>query len=66
MITATVLLLALLAGFPLIATLPNQIGAIRLAGLSLLWWYGGVLAPALAVLIAAGSAPDDEPASEPE
>jgi hypothetical protein len=25
---------------------------IRVAGLSLLWWYGGVLAAALAVLVA--------------
>jgi hypothetical protein len=46
------LLLVLLAGFPLIASLPNQVGAIRLAGLSLLWWYGGVIAPVLAVLVA--------------
>jgi hypothetical protein len=47
-----VLLLALLGGFPLIASLPNQVGAIRLAGLSLLWWYGGVIAPVAALLVA--------------
>jgi hypothetical protein len=52
-----VLVLVLLAGFPLIAVLPNQVGAIRLAGPSLLWWYGGLVAPVLAALIAAASAP---------
>jgi hypothetical protein len=46
------LLLVLLAGSPLIACLPDQVGAIRLAGLSLLWWYGGAIAPILAVVIA--------------
>lgn len=45
-------LIALYAAFPVIALLPNQIASIRLAGPSLLWWYGGVLAPAVAVLIA--------------
>jgi len=59
------LLLVLLAGFPLIAILPNHVGAIRLAGLSLLWWYGGVIAPVLAVLIAAVSAPGGAAASDP-
>jgi hypothetical protein len=51
--TGVFLLLVLLAGVPLIACLPNQIGTIRLAGPSLLWWYGGVVAPMLAVLVAA-------------
>lgn len=46
------MLLLLLAGFPLIALLPNEVASIRLAGLSLLWWYGGVAAPLLAWLIA--------------
>ena len=45
-------LLLLLAGFPLITVLPNQVALIRLAGLSILWWYGGVGAPLLAWLIA--------------
>ena len=47
-----VLLVVLLAGFPLIALLPSEAGNIRVAGLSLLWWYGGVLAPVMAVLVA--------------
>jgi hypothetical protein len=51
--TTGVLLLAFLpAGFLLLGALPNQVAAIRVAGLSLLWWYGGVLAPVMAVLVA--------------
>ena len=50
--TGAVLLVLLLAGFLLLGALPNQVASIRVAGLSLLWWYGGVLAPGLAVLVA--------------
>jgi hypothetical protein len=46
------LLLVLLAGFPLIALLPSEAGSIRVAGLSVLWWYGAVAAPTLAWLVA--------------
>lgn len=49
--TGVLLLALLLAGFVLLGALPNQVAAIRVAGLSLLWWYGGVLAPVLAVLV---------------
>jgi hypothetical protein len=49
---AALLLLLLLVVFPVVAALPNQVAAIRLAGLSLLWWYGGVTAPVLAWLVA--------------
>ncbi len=49
---AALLLLLLLVVFPVIAALPNQVAAIRMAGLSLLWWYGGVIAPVLAWLVA--------------
>lgn len=48
------LLLLLLAAYPLIAALPSEAGSIRMAGLSMLWWYGAVVAPALAVLVAVG------------
>jgi hypothetical protein len=51
------LLLVLLVVFPAIAVLPNQEAGVRLAGLSLLWWYGGVLAPLLGGLIAIALAP---------
>ncbi len=60
---AALLLLLLLVAFPVIATLPNQVAAIRLAGLSLLWWYGGVIAPVLAWLVAVAWLP--EPPSPP-
>jgi hypothetical protein len=53
-----VLLVLLLAAFPAIAALPDQIAAIRLAGLSVLWWYGGAVAPVLAWLIAVVAFPD--------
>ncbi len=48
----SVLLLLLLAAFPLIAALPSEAGMIRVGGLSVLWWYGAVVAPALAWLVA--------------
>jgi len=47
-----VLLSMLLAGFLLLGALPNQLASIRFGGLSVLWWYGGVLAPVLAVAVA--------------
>ena len=47
-----VLLALLLAGFLLLGALPNQAASVRVAGVSLLWWYGGVLAPVMAVLVA--------------
>ena len=50
-LTRPALLLALLAGFPLLALLPSEAGNIRIAGLSLLWWYGAVAVPALAWVI---------------
>ena len=62
--TGVVLLWLLLAGFLVIGALPNQTASIRLGGLSLLWWYGGLLAPALGTLVAirwlADSPPRDE------
>jgi hypothetical protein len=50
--TGVVMLALLLAGFLLLGALPNQVASIRVAGLSLLWWYGGVLAPLLAMVVA--------------
>jgi hypothetical protein len=50
--TGVVLLALLLAGFLLLGALPNQAAGVRVGGLSLLWWYGGILAPVLAVLVA--------------
>jgi hypothetical protein len=50
--TAIVVLLVLLAGAPLLALAPAVPGAVRLAGVSLLWWYAGLVAPLLATGIA--------------
>ena len=49
---AIVALLVLLAGAPLLALAPAVPGAVRVAGVSLLWWYAGVVAPVLATGIA--------------
>ena len=55
------LLLVLLVAFPLLALMPDRAAAVRLAGLSLLWWYGGVIAPLLAWLIGIMWLPEDPP-----
>ena len=48
---AIVALLVLLAIAPLLALAPLAPGAVRLAGVSLLWWYTGLIAPLAATLI---------------
>jgi hypothetical protein len=47
------LLLLLLAGFLVLAGIPDDRASVRVAGISALWWYGGLVAPVLAVVIAA-------------
>ena len=49
---AIVALLVLLAIAPLLALAPFAPGAVRLAGVSLLWWYAGLVAPLAATIIA--------------
>ena len=49
---AVVALLFLLAAAPLLALAPSAPGAVRLAGVSLLWWYAGLIAPLAATAIA--------------
>ncbi len=63
---AALLLLLVLVAFPVLAVLPHQVAAVRLAGISLLWWYGGVIAPILAGLIAVAWLPGPPPSSRPE
>ena len=46
-----VVILVLLAGGAVLAILPSDVGAVRVAGLSLLWWYAAVVAPVIAVLV---------------
>jgi len=62
------LLVLLLAAFPLLAMLPNDVAGIRVAGLSILWWYGGVLAPLAAAATAtlAGQCSAEEIPSSPD
>lgn len=48
MVALTLLLLPLL----LLAILPGAPGAVRVAGVSVAWWYAGLVAPALATLVA--------------
>ncbi|HYB40375.1 MAG TPA: hypothetical protein VEL75_01330 [Candidatus Methylomirabilis sp.] len=55
---AALLVLALVAAPPVIGALPNQIGAVRAAGVSLLWWYTGLVAPLVAALVALAALPD--------
>lgn len=50
--TAIAALLVLLAGAPLLALAPAAPGAVRVAGVSVLWWYVGLVAPLLATGIA--------------
>jgi hypothetical protein len=49
--TAIAALLVLLAGAPLLALAPAAPGAVRVAGVSLLWWYTALVAPLLATVI---------------
>jgi hypothetical protein len=50
--TAIAALLVLLVGAPLLALAPTAPGAVRVAGVSLLWWYAAVVAPLLATAVA--------------
>jgi predicted benzoate:H+ symporter BenE len=50
--SSAVLLLVLLLSFVALAALPGGTGHVRVGPLSLVWWYGGVIAPVLAVTVA--------------
>jgi hypothetical protein len=50
--TAIAALLVLLVGALLLALAPAAPGAVRVAGVSLLWWYVAAVAPLLATAIA--------------
>ena len=63
---AGLLLLLLLIAFPFVDGLPDEVAMTRLAGLSLLWWYGGVVAPLCAWLVAVAWLPDRPPDRRPE
>jgi hypothetical protein len=44
-------LLLLLAGGLAVVSIPLDAGAVRFRGVSLLWWYSGLLAPLLGVVV---------------
>jgi len=63
--SSSLLLLAVLVVFAIISALPGDVSQIRLGPLSLLWWWGGVLGPLIAVLAAlVGAGARDEPSAE--
>jgi len=45
-------LLVLLAIAPLLALAPAAPGAVRVSGVSLLWWYAALVAPLIATTLA--------------
>ena len=50
-VAITVMVLLLIGGI-LLAAAPYEVGTIRLAGVSLLWWYGVIVSPIITVLAA--------------
>ena len=63
--SSSLLLLAVLAVFAILAALPGDVAQIRVGPLSLLWWWGGVMGPMAAALAAlAPTSPRDEPGAE--
>jgi len=45
-------LVVLLAVLPCLVLLPGAPGAVRVSGVSLAWWYGGLVAPLLGWVVA--------------
>jgi uncharacterized membrane protein len=52
---AIVMIFLVLGGVVLLTVAPFELGTIRLAGVSLLWWYGVVAAPLVAVTVTAAA-----------
>jgi uncharacterized membrane protein len=52
---AIVMIFLVLGGVVLLTVAPFELGTIRLAGVSLLWWYGAVAAPVVAVTVTAAA-----------
>ena len=51
-VAAVLVLVAIAVALPVI---PGTPGTLRAAGVSLRWWYGAVLAPVLATVVALGA-----------
>ena len=56
-----VALQALLGPALMLAVAPSQLAAIRLGGVSVLWWYSAVFAPVLAVVATVVTLPTRTP-----
>lgn len=57
----------ILAGLPLLLLGPLELGAVRIGGVSLAWWYGGLVGPLLALCVTLsclGAPPDDSDRSQ--
>lgn len=60
-----------LGGVVALTVAPYELGTIRLAGVSLLWWYGVIAGPVVAVtitiaaLLRSGPRPDSTPEGPP-
>jgi len=50
---AVIVLVLLLVLPPLATVLPGSPGAVRVGGITLLWWYAALLGPLLAAVVAA-------------
>ncbi len=50
-------LLLILVALPALFLAPFDLGAVRIAGVSLAWWYGGAVAPLLAFLLTVARLP---------
>jgi hypothetical protein len=52
---AIVMIFLALGGVVGLTVAPYEIGTIRLAGVSLLWWYGALVAPVMVVALTAAA-----------
>ncbi len=50
-------LLLILAALPALFLAPFDLGAVRISGVSLAWWYGGAVGPLLAFLLTVARLP---------
>ena len=50
-------LLLILAALPALFLAPFDLGVVRIAGVSLAWWYGGAVGPFLAFLLTVARLP---------
>jgi hypothetical protein len=59
-----VVVLLLIAGAGVLATLPFGPGAMRIGSLNVLWWYGAVVGPLAATVVTIGALLPRRPAPD--